>query len=146
MNIEKTKQFLTKNNINFKEVGDSLWVESDFITSMSRRDSAQARKTARLFAKKYKLVETLSNEEWKYNDKVGNYTFKGQKVDLVEIHFENNKLDCMEITFQYKFIEDLGYSANSHWATKSEREEALWGMNATTLIVRFEDKKQVEKK
>ena len=48
MNIERTKQFLAKNEINFKEVGNTLWVESDFITSMSRKDSAQARKAARL--------------------------------------------------------------------------------------------------
>ena len=142
MNIERTKQFLAKNEINFKEVGNTLWVESDFITSMSRKDSAQARKAARLLSKKYKLVETISNEEWKYNDKVGNYTFKGQRVDLVEIHFENNKIDCMEITFHYKFIEDLGYSASSHWATKAEREQAMWGMNQTTLIVRFDEKQK----
>ena len=103
MNRTELKQFLNENDISFIDGQDSkidslknsdIWVESGWITAMSRKDNAQARKALRLLCKKYTMMcDDFSMEptEWNYNDKAGKYTFKGQKVEELRFEFNDNE-------------------------------------------------------
>ena len=146
MNRNELKQFLTDNDISFQSYDNAklkadfiseIWVESGMWTSMSRKDNAQSRKALRLLCKKYTMMSDSHSQqpiEWNYNDNVGPYNFKGQKVEEIRFHFnENNILDYIIIDFRYRYEDVTGYKLNSIWASKDERESARWGMNTTSF-------------
>lgn len=141
MNKNDIRKFLTENDITWTELEDhnEFWIESVWMSSMSRKDNAQARKTLRLLCKKYKLTTgdfSMEPTEWKYNDKVGKYTFKGQKVEDLKITFDdNNLIEHIHTTFITIFEEEKGYKANSSWATKSDREEAMFKMHMSEFCL-----------
>lgn len=148
MNRTELKQFLNENDISFIDGQDSkidslknsdIWVESGWITAMSRKDNAQARKALRLLCKKYTMMcDDFSMEptEWNYNDKAGKYTFKGQKVEELRFEFNDNEtLKEIHVTFIHIFEEEKGYKANSSWATSSDREEAMFKMHMTEFTI-----------
>lgn len=106
MNRTETIDFLNKNEINYSELRDgAIWVDSCPETSMSRKDSAQARKALRLIAKQSNLF-LINNNEWKYNDEI-----EGQKVLMVELKFQDNNLD--KINVDYKPKVDRQYSTEA---------------------------------
>jgi hypothetical protein len=149
MNRKELKQFLNENNISFVDGQDSkldslkdldITVDSSWITAMGREDNAKARKALRLLCKKYTMMcndFSIEPKEWKYNDKAGKYTFKGQKVEQLRFEFDDNEiLKEIYVTFIHIFEEQTGYKANSSWATASDREEAMFKMHMTEFCLK----------
>ena len=149
MNRTELKQFLNENDIAFKDAQRfkfaeckdmDIYIESGWMTAMSKQENAQARKALRLLCKKYTMMcndFSIEPEEWKYNDKAGKYTFKGQKVEELRFEFDDNEtLKEIYVTFIHIFEEEKGYKANSSWATASDREEAMFKMHMTEFCLK----------